>query len=97
MKVAAARTGGRGRSQSSSKHVRFQDQRLSDDRKSDENQVCGACFIHTDTVSYVQASNDSTKVSPGTEYALKVSTAAQPSPICSDMKTVQGVMGERNG
>ena len=46
MKVAAARTCGRGRSQSPSKHVRFQDQRqgeeLSDDRKSDENQVCGA-------------------------------------------------------
>ena len=61
MKVAAARTGGRGRSRSPSKHVRFQDQRqgeeLSDDRKSDDNQVCGACFIHTDTVSYVQASN----------------------------------------
>ena len=40
MKVAAARTGGRGRTRSPS--------------------VCGACFIHTDTVSYVQASNDST-------------------------------------
>ena len=37
MKVAAARTGGRGRSRSPSKHVRFQDQRqgeeLNDDRK----------------------------------------------------------------
>ena len=96
MKVAAARIGGRGRSQSLSKHGRFQDQRqgqeLSDDRKSDENQVCGACFIHTDTVSYVQASNDNTKVSPGTEDALKVSTTAQHSAICNDMKTVQGVM-----
>ena len=58
MKVAAARTCGRGRSRSPSKHVRFQDQRqgqeLSDDMKSDDNQVCGACFIYTDTVSYVQ-------------------------------------------
>ena len=75
MKVAAARTSGRGRSRSPSKHVPFQDQRqgeeLSDDRKSDENQVSGACFIHTDIVSYVQASNDGTKVSSGTEDALK--------------------------
>ena len=97
MKVAAARKCGRGRSRSPSKHVCFQDQRqgeeLSDDSKSDDNQVCGACFIHTDTVSYVQASNDGTKVSPGTEDALKVSTTAQPSPICNDMKTVQGIMG----
>ena len=49
MKVAAARTGGRGRSRSPSKHV--QDQRqgveMNDDRKSDENQVCGTCIIHT--------------------------------------------------
>ena len=55
MKVAAARTGGRGRSRFPSKHVHFQDQRqgeqLNNDRKSDDNQVCGACFIHTDTVS----------------------------------------------
>ena len=34
-----------------------------------------------------------TKVSPGTEDALKVSTTARPSPICNDMKTVQGIMG----
>ena len=98
MKVAAARTGGRGISRSPSKHVGFQDQRqgeeLSDDRKSYENQVCGACFIHTDTVSYAHASNDDTKVSPGTEDPLKVSTSAQASPICNDMKTVQGVMGK---
>ena len=98
MKVAAARTGGGGRCRSPSKHVRFQDQRqgekLSDDRKSDENQVCGACFNPTDTVTYVQASDDGTKVSPGTEDALKVSTTAQPSPIYNDMKTEQGVMGK---
>ena len=62
---------------------------MSDDRKSDENQVCGACCSHTDA-----ASNDDTKVSPGTEDALKVSTSAQASPICNDMKTVQGVMGK---
>ena len=43
--------------------------------------------------SYVQASNDGTKVSPGTDDALKVNTTAQPSHICNDMKTVQGVMG----
>ena len=96
MKVAATQTCGRGRSRSPSKHVRFQDQtqgqELSDDRKSDDNQVCGACFIHTDTVSYVQASNDGTKVSPGMEDTLKVSTTAQPSPICN-MKTIQGIMG----
>ena len=57
MKVAATRTCGRGRSQSPLKHVRFQNQRqgqeLSDEEKSDDNQVSGACFIHTDTVSYV--------------------------------------------
>ena len=97
MKVTAARTCGRDRSRSPSKHVRFQDQRqgqeVSDDRKSDVNHVCGACFIHTDTVGYVQASNDDTKVSRGTEDALKASTTAQPSPICNDMKTVKGVMG----
>ena len=97
MKVAAALTGGRGRSRSPSKHVRFQDQvqgqELSDDRKSDENQVCGTCFIHTDRGSYVKASNDGTKVSPGTEDAFKVSTTAQSSTICNDMKTVQGVIG----
>ena len=77
--------------------MRFQDQRqgqeLSDEGKSDDNQVCGACFIHTYTVSYVQASNDGTKVCPGMEDSLKVSTTAQPSPICNDMKTVQGIMG----
>ena len=99
MKVAATRTYGRGRSRSPLKHVRFQDQRqgqeLSDDGKSDDNQVCGACFIHTDTVSYVQASNDGTKVCPGMEDTLKVSTTAQPSPICNDMKTVQGIMGNQ--
>ena len=99
MKVAATRTYGRGRSRSPSKHVRFQDQRqgreLSDDGKSDDNQVCGACFIHTDTVSYVQASNDGTKVCPGMEDTLKVSTTAQPSPICNDMKTVQSIMGNQ--
>ena len=96
MKIAATRTCGRGRSRSPSKHVHFQDQRqgqeLSDDRKSDDNQVCGACFIHTDTVSYVLASSDGTKVSPGMEDTLKMSTTAQP-PICNDMKTVQGIMG----
>ena len=99
MKVAATRTYGRGRSRSPSKHVRFQDQRqgqeLSDNGKSDDNQVCGACFIHTDTVSYVQASNVGTKVCPGMEDTLKVSTTAQPSPICNDMKTVQGIMGNQ--
>ena len=99
MKVAATRTYGRGRSRSPSKHVRFQDQRqgqeLSDNEKSDDNQVCGACFIHTDTVSYVQASNVGTKVCPGMEDTLKVSTTAQPSPICNDMKTVQGIMGNQ--
>ena len=44
---------------SPSKHVRFQDQRqgqeLNNDGKSDDNQVCGACFIHTDTVMSKQA------------------------------------------
>ena len=97
MKVAATRTYGRGRSRSPSEHVRFQDQRqgqeLSDDGKSDDNQIYGACFIHTDTVNYVQASNDGTKICPGMENTLKVSTTAQPSPICNDMKTIQGIMG----
>ena len=59
MKVSAARTGGRGRNRSPSKHVRFQDQKqgeeLNNDRKSDGIQVCGACFIHTDTVMFKQA------------------------------------------
>ena len=95
MKVAAARTCSRGRCRSPSKHVRFQNQRqgqeLSDDRKSDDNQICGACFIQTDTVSYVQASNVGTKVSPGTDDALKASNTAQLLPICNDMKTVNGV------
>ena len=29
------------------------------------------------------------------EDALKVSTIAQPSPICNDMKTIQGIMGNK--
>ena len=95
MKVAAVRTGGRGRNRFPSKHVRFQDQRheekLSDDRKLNENQVSGACFIHT--VSYVQASNE---VCPGTKEMLKVSTSAEPSPTCNGMKTLQDVMGRKS-
>ena len=97
MKVAATRKCGRDRSRSPSKHLRSQDQRqgqeLSDDGKSDDNQLCGACFIHTDTVSYVQTSNGGTKVCLGMEDTLKGSTTAQHSPICKYMKTVQGVMG----
>ena len=48
--------------------------------------VCGVCFIHTDTVNYVQTSNDDTKVSPGMDDMSKVSTTAQPSTTCQDIR-----------
>ena len=61
----------------------------------DGNQVCGACLIRTDTVSFVQAGNETTKVSPGTEEILKVSTTARPSLTNNDMKTLKGIIGEK--
>ena len=73
MKVAAVQSNDRGRSRSP-KRGRFQEQRQgeksNDDKKSAGNQVCGACFIHTDTVRFVQAGNETTKVSPRTKETL---------------------------
>ena len=74
MKVAAVQSNDRGRSRSPSKRVRFHEQgqgeKSSDDKKSAGNQVCRACSIRTDTVSVIQAGNETTKVSPRTKETL---------------------------
>ena len=99
IKVAAVQPNDRSRSRSPTKRVRFQEksqgEKSSDDKKSDGKQVCGACLIRTDTVSFVQAGNETTKVSPGTEEILKVRTTARPSLTYNDMKTLKGIMGEK--
>ena len=99
IKVAAVQSNDRSRSRSPTKHLRFkeksQGEKSNDDKKSDGNQICGACLIRTDTVSFVQAGNETTKVSPGTEEILKLSTTARPSLTNNDMKTLKGLMGEK--
>ena len=99
IKVAAVQSNDRSRSRSPTKRLRFkeksQGEKSNDDKKSDGNQVCGACLIRTDTVSFVQAGNETTKVSPVTEEILKVSSTARPSLTNNDMKTLKGIMGEK--
>ena len=49
-------------------------------------------FNPTDTVSFVQAGNETIKVSPGTKDILRVSTIAQSLFTDYDMKTLEGIM-----
>ena len=65
MWVATARTNYRGR-RSPKIQVRFQSYKQEakqylDEDKMGESQVCGACIIPTDTVSYVQAHSENKK------------------------------------
>ena len=66
MWVATARTNYRGRRRSPKIQVRFQSYKQEakqdlDEDKMGESQVCGACVIPTDTVSYVQAHSENKK------------------------------------
>ena len=66
MLVATARTNYRVRRRSPKIQVRFQSYKQEakqylDEDKMGESQVCGACIIPTDTVSYVQAHSENKK------------------------------------
>ena len=65
MRVTAGHTNYRGRSRSPKKQVRFQSYKQEakqdlDEDKMGESQVCGACIIPINTVSYVQAHGENT-------------------------------------
>ena len=58
------------------------------------SQVCGACIISTDTVSYVQAHDENTK-DTFTSDTLRVSTTYKMTACSDNMKTVQGMLGQK--
>ena len=59
-----------------------------------ESQVCGACIIPTDMVSFVQAQGESTK-DTFTSDTLRVSASSQMTSCSDNMKTVQGTLGQK--
>ena len=63
------------------------EQAVKEEKESDqltENQVCGACLIYTNTVTYSQATAETARTK--TENQVRVSSAAS----LSEMNTVQG-------
>ena len=66
IRVATANTNYRGWLDPPKKQVRFRSYKQEskqdlDNDKTDQSQVCGACIIPTDTVSYVQAESKNAK------------------------------------
>ena len=97
--VAAAHTNYRVRSRYPKKQVRFQSYKQEakqdfDEDKMDESQVCGACIIPIDMVSYVQAHGKNTKYT-FTSDTLRVSASSQMTSCSDNMKTVQGMLGQK--
>ena len=95
MRVAAAHTNNRGRSRSPQKQVRFQSYKQKakydlDEDKMGESQVCGACIIPNNTVSYVQAQVENTKYTFKSD-TLRVSASSQMTSCSDNMKAVQGM------
>ena len=64
---------------------------MKEEKESDsstENQVCGACFIYTNTVTYSQTTADTALTK--TENQEQVTSAAS----LSEMNSVQGMLGK---
>ena len=59
-----------------------------------ESQVCGACIIPTDSVSYVQAHGENTKDTFASD-TLRVSASSQITSCNDNMKTLQGILGQK--
>ena len=59
-----------------------------------ESQVCGACIIPNNTVSYVQAHDENT-IDTFTSDTLRVSASSQMTSCSDNMKTVQGMLGQK--
>ena len=59
-----------------------------------KGQVCGACIIPINTVSYVQAHGENTK-DTFTSDTLRVSASFQMTSCRDNMKTAQGMLGQK--